>query len=377
MPVLRRGMSAFYPKALRRPGVLKRRRVYNAPVARSVKSRPGRIQFGYKGRSKAIVVRNREYVCDVSTVAGASAFHVSFDSLISPVNGALFPWLSGIAGHFDTYSFKRLSFHYEPACTSATTGQVLIVPDYDPQDAAPIDWARGAAMEGANHCGAWTPLNVYCSSRGMNKRRTYYAEMPSIPMSGTQDVRECAVGRVSVCIENVSNNGTPFVGATSIGKLYVSYKVVLHEPDYSNYLSAFSSGVGACFQASAADITAIGDAGGDTTVLSRLNGVRQGQIPFTDNGVGLWTCTSPCELMFFLRVGAAVSTNAYTWTFTGGADTDKRDLCNGATAGPTARYRIYQVKFGIGDTIRLTSAAVTTLNEVALYVSPYPWAFHV
>lgn len=215
-------------------------RVRSAPVAQGVVSAPkGAVTVN---RGKSIVVSNREYIGDVTTTAGVSTFKVAYNAYINPSNTSMFLWLATIAGHFESYKIRKLVVTYEPATTSATCGQVMLSPDYDPADEAPTTWSAAACQKGSVHGAAWSPLVLNCNTKELN-RRVHYTTTANVPTANA-DLRDVHAGKIYCIIENISNAGTAFAGATAIGKLYVSYTVELIEPEYGNTLVADGSGAG-------------------------------------------------------------------------------------------------------------------------------------
>lgn len=350
-----------------------------APTAQALRTRPSRISFGPKGGSSGIIVQNKEYIGDVTTLQNSSALRTILTTLITPANSGLFPWLAGIAQKFDTYKFHQLTFHYEPACTSSATGQVMIAPDFDPNDQPPSNWAAAAAYIGATHGSVWAPLNCNCNTSYLTKRGVYYNEMPSIPSPvNPSDIRELAVGRINILIDGVTNNGTVFGSAVTLGKLYVSYKVSLYEPDYTNTLIAGASGVGAKFKCTAAECTNLGVAGtAQIGANIKLNPINTGQIPFTLSDAGVFTCTAPCELMVSQKVIAAAAPNACnapTIVTPSGASvvTTLASAANGVNT--SVRIDIIRIIQGDSFTI-LAPASAGAITDYEIRFSPYPYVF--
>lgn len=353
-----------------------------APTAQALRTRPSFIRFGPKGQNTGITVSNKEYICDIATTAGSSAFKVCLSTTISPTNSGLFPWLAGIAQRFDNYKFHNLVFHYESSCTSAATGQVLIAPDFDPSDSQPTSWASAASFAGANHSSVWAPLSVNCDTRSLHKRRSYYCDFISLPSpSNLNDLRESAVGRINVMIDSVTNSGTVFAAATTLGKLYVSYKVSLYEPDYTNTLIAASSGVGAFFKASTADLAAITTSASQNMAQYLNSALTIGSIPFQQvdvAGVKTWQCTANCELIIhqmYLTSAAAVLAHP-TPAVVGQGSAKLQHVC-GETGANYAN--ITMVKCYTGDYLNILSPTVTgaaPFTSIEIHIAPYPYSYN-
>lgn len=53
---------------------------------------------------------------------------------INPGDVSVFPWLSGIAGRYEKYKFKKLKFTIVPQVPTTQPGSLGLYFDYDPTD---------------------------------------------------------------------------------------------------------------------------------------------------------------------------------------------------------------------------------------------------
>jgi len=67
----------------------------------------------------------------------------------NPASVATFRWLSTVAPSFEQYRFKKLKFEYIARCPTTLAGSVLMSPDYDAQDGAPVSEVIQAAYKGS------------------------------------------------------------------------------------------------------------------------------------------------------------------------------------------------------------------------------------
>jgi len=74
---------------------------------------------------------------------------------INPANVTTFPWLSQIAGLFDKYRFRKLSFTFVSTKPTNTKGNVAMAYDFDAYDAVPGD------MVGLSNLAKFTTTPVY------------------------------------------------------------------------------------------------------------------------------------------------------------------------------------------------------------------------
>lgn len=74
---------------------------------------------------------------------------------INPANITTFPWLSQIAGLFDKYRFRKLSFTYVSTKPTNTKGNIAMAYDFDAYDTVPSD------MVGLSNLAKFTTTPVY------------------------------------------------------------------------------------------------------------------------------------------------------------------------------------------------------------------------
>lgn len=76
------------------------------------------------------VVRHKEMFLD--PVSNNTFQH--FQKPMNPALATSFPWLSKIAGAYETYRFRKLKFSYVPQCSTTSSGSFGMYFDYDPTD---------------------------------------------------------------------------------------------------------------------------------------------------------------------------------------------------------------------------------------------------
>jgi hypothetical protein len=110
-----------------------------------------------KGTGNTVVVTKSEVfdyvVCDAT---GNSMGWWS----INPANNIVFPWLSRMAGLFEQFRFKRLSFEYTPTCNYVATGQMCMCLLYDASDEPSLEVSQLSAYEGSRLGAVRTPIQV-------------------------------------------------------------------------------------------------------------------------------------------------------------------------------------------------------------------------
>jgi hypothetical protein len=132
-----------------------------------------------------------------------------------------FPWLSIQSQAWERYRFNSLKFEYFTRTGSGTPGSVMLVPDYDPADSAPISEQVASSYEDVVEDAPWKDM---CCSL---KPSSLHALGPSkFIRSGTLlanlDIKTYDSGNLFVC----TVDGT----AVNWGKLWVEYDVTLMTP---------------------------------------------------------------------------------------------------------------------------------------------------
>jgi hypothetical protein len=179
-------------------------------------------QFGPSSKSrsdgKSIVIRRRELI---SSVVGQTAFTVIKYS-VNPGIAATFPLLSIQAPQWEQYRFLKLAFEYITRTATTTIGSVIMAPDYDAEDPAPISEAQLTGYQGAVEDAPWK--NITC-----------IVDCKSVTPGPRKFIRSAAIaGDIKVydaC--NFFFGVVDMTGNSGIGKLWVDYEVELSVPQNS------------------------------------------------------------------------------------------------------------------------------------------------
>lgn len=161
-------------------------------------------------------IQHRELV---ATTLGSTVFTVNAYRL-NPGLVSTFPWLSAQASSWEQYRFNRLSFEYITRTATTTVGSVILVPEYDPSDPAPLSEAAATGSLGAHEDVPWK--DIVCPLRP----DLLHGQMPRKYTRNTRvagDIRNFDVGTFFVCT-------VAEAGPDPIGKLWISYDVDFYIP---------------------------------------------------------------------------------------------------------------------------------------------------
>jgi hypothetical protein len=311
----------------------------NAPVAKGRRSRSSapRIQSLPRGGFR---VTHREYVRDLP---GSTSFEVT-KLPINPGVGTIFPWLAAIANRFESYSFRRLKFLVEPSASSTDTGRVIVVIDYDVDDAAPPNKTAMLAYFDAGSGQAWEGAWFVAKAADLHKLKTRYVRMGDVP-SG-KDPKLYDVGSLLIAA-----SGNPDTDV--IGEVYVEYEVDLLTPQLSlSCPSAKWTGSGS--------ITKTVPFGTDPTYV--------GASPATLSGATI-TWNQAGEFLLWVQV-TGTGTSIIT-ALTGTADSTYVDASYNAAG--TIFNCFFAVRPQAGETSIVDTSSSTTVSASVTRISGYSY----
>jgi len=195
-----------------------------APSARSTQQRPsGPRTVGSSQNSKRIVHREL-----IGSVVGSTAFTIQYGLALNPGIATTFPWLAGQAVFWEQYRFHGLRFEYVTRCGSSQAGSVIMTPDYDAEDTAPVTEANMSTYQDSVEDAPWKDIVTRLDPKAMHPMgpRKFIRDGNT---SG--DIKTFDVG--TFFLATVDCGGTP-----GLGKLWVEYDVELFVPASSPAASA-------------------------------------------------------------------------------------------------------------------------------------------
>ncbi len=157
----------------------------------------------------------------VASVVGTTAFTVARAFALNPGLATSFPWLATQAQAWERYKFNSLRFEYYTRTGSSTPGSVMLVPDYDAADAAPISEQVASSYEDVTEDAPWK--DICCSLRSSALHAlgpTKFVRTGALPAN--LDIKTYDAGNLFLC----TIDGT----AVNWGKLWVEYDITLMTP---------------------------------------------------------------------------------------------------------------------------------------------------
>jgi len=106
--------------------------------SKGVKGSKPKITRSMERGLESIRVTHREFI---GNVTGTTAFAVANQIPLNPGLNTSFPWLSNVANNYEQYRVNKMRFEYLTRTGTNVPGSVLLAPDYDVLDAAPLSEA--------------------------------------------------------------------------------------------------------------------------------------------------------------------------------------------------------------------------------------------
>jgi hypothetical protein len=300
---------------------------YSAPVKNN---RPN-IVYGPQGRSCRVI--HKEFIQNVS---GTVNFTIPIFLPLNPGLIGTFPWLANIANNFEQYRCNRMRFCYLTRTGTNIPGSVLMAPDYDAADVAPVSEQIMSNYAEIVEDAPWKDICCLLRPSGMHalgpKKFVRSGLVPG------QDLKTTDVGSFILA----TTDGT----AVSWGKLWVEYDFEFFEPQLN---------AGGNF---AANSTAQGTAGTAAAFIS-AGGLTSGSniASIVGNVVNLSGLTPNGEYALF--IGA--STSASSWGIT-------------ALTGSTIKTNMFSTASNDGFTFTVNPGSTVTqftLTWTGNVVSPF------
>lgn len=202
------------------------------------------LNASFKSTKNSIRVKEREFLGNVVTSVGVSAFNIS-SYPITPQSNTTFPWLSTIAYMFDQWEPHGIVFEFISAASSyanaGTIGNVIMATDYNPSD---YTYPDKVTMQNAEFsCAARVSENLLHGVECDPKERP----LPVLYTNNTNVSQQFS----SLGNFQIATQGIPYASAM-VGELWVSYDISFYKKaltpsvglQLNGYIAGISSGTG-------------------------------------------------------------------------------------------------------------------------------------
>jgi hypothetical protein len=176
---------------------------------------------------KSVIYNRTEIVnTGVDTPNGSyvNKFNIRARYRINPGSARTFPWLSNIAKCYESYRFKKLSFHYITRANTTREGVLYLSPDYDAADTVSENETVVANNSDTKEGSLFKNLSVFLKPEKMNRLYKAHTCMDDARFdTSAQDEKTIDCAQLIIAMETD-------VMSVRVGKLMVEYEVELFEP---------------------------------------------------------------------------------------------------------------------------------------------------
>jgi hypothetical protein len=120
---------------------------------------------------KSCRIRHREFVDYIYFNPSTGPAFLPVQYPINAGSDQTFSWLSNIAINWERYKFHKLSFHFLTRTATTALGSILMAPDYDAADAAPVDELTMMSYQDAREDAVWRDQVVNCDLQSLDGGR--------------------------------------------------------------------------------------------------------------------------------------------------------------------------------------------------------------
>lgn len=210
------------PRRLRRFGPRRSRNrnrnftTKNVPVARTQEWRSTKPNFVTSRDGIRIV--HKEYLTTLSP--DSSSFSLIAKYPINPGLQVTFPWLNTIANNFESYTINYLRVHYVPRCPTTTSGEVMMLIDYDASDDPPTTKSHVLNSQNAIAIAPYNIRILRSTHEQLNKgyKSRYVTDKIDNP---NQDIKTLFAGNILIYSEGV---------VATISDIFLEYDITLKTP---------------------------------------------------------------------------------------------------------------------------------------------------
>ncbi len=191
---------------------------YFAPVSQGTVMSHSKPVFTRTADAQRIV--HREKIAKVTT-GGTGVFAVLKTIALNPGMAASFPWLANEAAGWECYRFNRLRFIWVPSVGTAQAGNIIMGPDYDAADSAPVGEAALSSYTDVQEANVWVPFACELEPDLLNgELRRHFVRNGAL--AANLDIKTYDCGNFFVAVSDDA--------AAQTGKLWVEYDVEFYNP---------------------------------------------------------------------------------------------------------------------------------------------------
>jgi len=196
-------------------------RAVAAPVAINTMRRQGGPRVRNASNNQSIRVRHSERF---GSVPGSTTYALKSYSL-QPALGTgltnMFPWLAGLARQYEMYKVHSVSISFKTIAGTGERGHVIVAPDYDAIDTAPLTGVAIESFKSAVSGPVWQNLRCSLDPADLGRRSPKYCRTGALPLNA--DLKTYDTANIFVATDACADTAI-------VGYLYVDYDIELFTP---------------------------------------------------------------------------------------------------------------------------------------------------
>jgi hypothetical protein len=169
------------------------------------------------GRARTIV-KHSEYIADIN---GSAAFTIQQTIFGNPGLLASFPWLSQIASAYEKYRILKIRYRFETEAPTTYTGSIFLSPEFNPQDAAPLNKLQTFQNEDTVRTVPWRGICCVIPAKYLKVYNDYFVRSAALAVN--QDLKTYDPFVLYVCSQGQANGNLA-------GEIWVDYEIELLNP---------------------------------------------------------------------------------------------------------------------------------------------------
>lgn len=287
----------------------------------------------------------------IGSVVGTVLYTVGNSFSINPGLFATFPWLSTQALGWEKYRFNSLRLCYYTRTGSNTPGSVILTPDYDAADVAPVNEQIASAYHGTQEDVAWKDNCMVFDQKILGQERF----IRTGGLAANLDIKTYDIANTYV--------GTLDGTAVNWGKLWIEYDITLINQQLN---SSGPSGTGTIAGAGGS-LAAATPYGAAPLTLGSYNIIAPATNKVTLSGLNIGS-----EYSFSAAISGTVITVFNISTFIGGTQVNQLNGINGAATQASAIATFTAQSNTVTFVLNVTATTVTFSLGVNAALVPTP-----
>lgn len=166
------------------------------------------------------VIHRSEYLASLTS---SVLFTVRQSFSINPGLSATFPWLSNVAIPWQYYRFRKLAIRFETTSSATTQGQVIMTPEYNNTDAAPV-----SVQNALNNWKSINTVSYRSASLVLDPKKMFSFGSHKLIRTGNppDSINLYDAAKVYIITEGFTSN-------FAIGNIWADYEIELNTPQTS------------------------------------------------------------------------------------------------------------------------------------------------